>query len=43
MFKRRRQTKKLMRIAHVLRELEAASQRPVPPPRRTRVALGRAA
>jgi hypothetical protein len=42
-FTRRRQTKKLNQIARVLRELDAASTRPAPRPRRTRVAIGRAA
>jgi len=42
-FIRRRQTKKLNQFARVLRELDAASTRPVPRPRRTRIAIGRAA
>jgi hypothetical protein len=40
MFARRRQTKKLIQIARVLRELEAASA-PKPKPRRARAALSR--
>ncbi|HUK97245.1 MAG TPA: hypothetical protein VLV46_06275 [Gaiellaceae bacterium] len=43
MFARRRQTKKLNRIARVLRELDAVSTRPAVKPRRNRVAIGRAA
>jgi hypothetical protein len=45
MFARRRETKKLIQIARVLRELDAASaSRPTPaaPRSRTRVALSRA-
>jgi hypothetical protein len=42
-FTRRRQTKKLNQIARVLRELDAASTRPAQRPRRTRIAIGRAA
>jgi hypothetical protein len=42
-FSRRRQTKKLIQIARVLRELDAASTRPAPRRRRSRVAIGRAA
>jgi hypothetical protein len=40
MFERRRQAKKLIRIARVLREIEAASA-PRPRPRRARAALSR--
>jgi hypothetical protein len=40
MFQRRRQTKKLLQIARVLRELDAASA-PKPKPRRARAALSR--
>jgi hypothetical protein len=40
MFERRRQAKKLIRIARVLRDLEAASA-PRPKPRRARAALSR--
>ena len=44
MFRRRRQTKKLIRIARMLRELDAASIRPAAKPRRSsRVAIGRTA
>jgi hypothetical protein len=44
MLRRRRQTKKLLRIARMLRELEAATDdRPAPAARRAgRVAVGRA-
>jgi hypothetical protein len=45
MFTRRRETKKLIQIARVLRELDAASESraaPAPRPSRTRVALSRA-
>jgi hypothetical protein len=40
-FARRRQAKKLNQIARMLRELDAASTRPVVKPRRSRVAIGR--
>jgi hypothetical protein len=40
MFERRRQTKKLLQIARMLRELESANA-PRPRPRRTRAALSR--
>jgi hypothetical protein len=43
LFSRRRQTKKLNQFARVLRELDAVSTRPAPRPRRSRVAIGRAA
>jgi len=43
MFARRRETKKLIRIARMLRELDAAAAaRPVPARRRSRAALVRA-
>jgi hypothetical protein len=42
-FARRRQTKKLNQIARVLRELDAVSSRPAAKPRRSRVAIGKAA
>jgi hypothetical protein len=43
MFTRRRQTKKLIRIARMLRELDAASSaRPSPARRRSRAAIVRA-
>jgi hypothetical protein len=41
MFKRRRQTKKLLRVARMLRELDAASRRPMRPSRRSRAAISR--
>jgi len=41
MFQRRRQTKKLLQVARMLRELDAASQRPMRAPRRSRAAIGR--
>jgi len=41
MFARRRETKKLLRVARMLRELDAASQRPARAPRRSRVAISR--
>ena len=41
MFQRRRQTKKLLQVARMLRELDAASQRPVRVPRRSRAAISR--
>jgi hypothetical protein len=40
MFQRRRQTKKLLQVARMLRELDAAS-RPVRVPRRSRAAISR--
>jgi hypothetical protein len=40
MFERRRQTKKLLRVARMLRELEAAKPK-AQRPRRTRAALSR--
>jgi hypothetical protein len=43
MLRRRRQTKKLLRIARALREVEAVSVRRQPPRRVERVAVGRAA
>jgi len=46
MLRRRRQTRKLQRVARMLRELDAAASRPAaaaPERRRARVALGRAA
>jgi hypothetical protein len=42
MFERRRQTKKLLQVARMLRELDAASARPHRTPRRSRVAISRA-
>jgi hypothetical protein len=42
MFQRRRDTKKLLQVARMLRELDAASQRPLPGRRRRRVAISRA-
>jgi hypothetical protein len=42
MFERRRQTKKLIRIARMLRELDAAAARPAPARRVGRAALVRA-
>jgi len=41
MFRRRRHAKKLLRVARMLRELDAAAH-PTPPRRTARVALGRA-
>ncbi|HEY3181357.1 MAG TPA: hypothetical protein VGJ77_00865 [Gaiellaceae bacterium] len=42
MFRRRRETKKLLRIARMLRELDAAAAPARPAPRRVdRVAVGR--
>jgi hypothetical protein len=41
MFQRRRQTKKLLQVARMLRELDAASQRPARAPRRSRAAISR--
>jgi hypothetical protein len=41
MFKRRRQTKKLIQIARMLHELDAAASRPRPAGRRARAALSR--
>jgi hypothetical protein len=41
MFKRRRQTKKLLQVARMLRELDAASRRPVRSSRRSRAAISR--
>jgi hypothetical protein len=41
MFQRRRQTKKLLQVARMLRELDAASQRPVRVQRRSRAAISR--
>src|SRR5579862_9215533 len=41
MLRRRRQTKRLLRIARMLRELEAASPRPITSRRVSRAALGR--
>ena len=40
MFARRRQTKKLMKVARLLRELDAVASRP-PARRRTRAVLAR--
>jgi hypothetical protein len=40
-FQRRRETKKLLQIARMLRELDAASQRPARLSRRSRVAISR--
>ena len=41
MFKRRRRTKKLIQVARMLRELDAAAARPLTNRRRARVMLGR--
>jgi hypothetical protein len=41
MFKRRRQTKKLVQIARMLQELDTAASRPGSPGRRDRIALSR--
>jgi hypothetical protein len=41
MFRRRRQAKKLVQIARMLRELDAAAERPARSRRRARVMLNR--
>jgi hypothetical protein len=41
MFARRRETKKLVQVARMLQELDAAAKRPATAPRRSRIAFGR--
>jgi len=41
MFSRRRETKKLVQVARMLQELDAATKRPAAAPRRSRIAFGR--
>jgi hypothetical protein len=41
MFARRRQTKKLLQVARLMRELDAATQRPAVRRRRSRAVLAR--
>jgi hypothetical protein len=42
MLRRRRQTKKLLKVARMLQALDDVSTRQAPAPRRTRVGLSRA-
>jgi hypothetical protein len=41
MFTRRKQTRKVVQVARMLQELDAAAKRPAAAPRRSRIAFGR--